>query len=60
VTENVKKIKFYWWPGKTNYADYLTKHHYAAHHINMRIEFITPLVVLEMLYMQQQTAAKAA
>jgi len=44
------------------YADYWTKHHSAAHHINMRKEFLTPLVVLEMLNMQQQkqTAAKAA
>jgi hypothetical protein len=38
-----------------------------AHHINMRKEFITPLIVLEMLNMkqqqqqqQQQTTAKAA
>lgn len=57
-----KQFKFYWRPGKTNYADYWTKHHSAAHHINMRKEFLTPLIVLEMLNMQQQkqTAAKAA
>jgi hypothetical protein len=31
-----------------NYADYWTKHHLAAQHVNIRNEFLTPLIVLEM------------
>ena len=35
--------------GKSNYADYWTKHHPTKHHQHMRNEFITPQIVLEML-----------
>ena len=56
-----QQFKFFWRPGKTNYADYWTKHHSAAHHVNMRKEFLTPYVILEMLQLKQkQQAAKAA
>jgi hypothetical protein len=56
-----KQFKFYWRPGKQNYADYWTKHHSAAHHVNMRKEFLTPFIVLEMLQIKQKTqAARAA
>ena len=57
-----KQFKFYWRPGKTNYADYWTKHHSATHHVNVRKEFITPYIVLEMLQMKKinMKAAKAA
>ena len=51
------QFKIYWRPGKTNYADYWTKHHSAAHHINMRKEFLTPLIVLEMLRNASAAAA---
>lgn len=37
-----KQFRFYWRPGPTNYADYWTKHHPAAHHSNMRPVFLTP------------------
>ena len=30
-----------WQPGKTNLADYFTKHHAPAHHVNVRAEFLT-------------------
>jgi hypothetical protein len=43
-----QQFKFFWRPGKLNYADYWTKHHSATHHINIRKEFLTPLIVLEM------------
>ena len=36
-----KKFQIYWRPGKTNLADYFTKHHSPAHHCNMRGEFLT-------------------
>eukprot|EP00804_Cyclotella_cryptica_P025442 CCRYP_017212-RB/>CCRYP_017212-RB protein AED:0.32 eAED:0.32 QI:0/-1/0/1/-1/1/1/0/471 len=44
-----EQFRIYWRPGHSNYADYWTKHHSAKHHQNIRREFITPLVVLEML-----------
>jgi hypothetical protein len=53
-------MRFHWlWNGECQKQfNYWTKHHPAAHHINMRKEFLTPLIVLEMLNMQQkQTAA---
>jgi hypothetical protein len=40
-----KQFKFYWRPGKQNHADYWTKHHSAAHHVNIRKEFLTPYIV---------------
>jgi hypothetical protein len=48
-----QQFKIYWRPGKLNYADYWTKHHAAAHHQNMRKEFLTPSIVLEMLRTRQ-------
>ena len=41
-----KQFRFYWRPGPTNYADYWTKHHPAAHHRNMRPIFLTPFIHL--------------
>jgi hypothetical protein len=49
-----QQFKIYWRPGKLNYADYLTKHHSATHHQNMRKEFLTPSIVLEMLRAKHQ------
>ena len=54
-----KQFRFFWRPGTKNYADYWTKHHLAAHHVNVRKEFLTPYIVLEMLQIKQ-VAAKAA
>jgi hypothetical protein len=50
------QFRFHWRPGKLNYADYWTKHHPAAHHKNIRKEFLTPLIVLEMLRQEQAKA----
>ena len=44
-----EQFRIYWRPGKLNYADYWTKHHPVKHHQNVRREFITPQIVLEML-----------
>jgi hypothetical protein len=52
-------IKIYWRPGKLNFAGYWTKHHSAAHHINMRKEFLTPLIVLKMSKQATMTAKAA-
>ncbi|KAL7490093.1 hypothetical protein ACHAW6_016101 [Cyclotella cf. meneghiniana] len=44
-----EQFRIYWRPGKLNYADYWTKHHPATHHKNIRKEFLTPMIMLEML-----------
>jgi hypothetical protein len=49
-----QQFKFYWRPGKLNHADYWTKHHSAAHHVNVRKEFLTPYIVVEMLRMKNE------
>ena len=57
-----QQFRIYWTSGKMNYANYWTKHHLELHHRNMRKEFLTPIIVLEMLQMEQQKqqAAHAA
>jgi hypothetical protein len=39
--EAQEQFKIYWRPGSTNLADYFTKHHAPAHHVNVRAEFLT-------------------
>lgn len=53
-----EQFRFYWRPGKSNYADYWTKHHAAKHHKHVRREFLTPFIVLEMV--QQKKAQQRA
>ncbi len=35
------QFKIYRQPGAINLADYFTKHHPPAHHVNMRAEYLT-------------------
>jgi hypothetical protein len=42
---------------KLNQANYWTKHHPETHHCNMWKEFLTPHIVLEVLWMEQQSYA---
>ena len=39
--ESVEQFKYYWKPGKTNLADYWTKHHPALHHQSMRDQILS-------------------
>ena len=55
-----EQFRIYWRPGKLNYADYWTKHHAAKHHKNVRKEFLTPNIVLEMLRQEKMMNIKAA
>ena len=55
-----EQFRIYWRPGKSNYADYWTKHHFTKHHQDTRKEFLTPCIVLEMLRIEQHAAAAAA
>ena len=45
------QFRIYWRPGKTNHADYWTKHHQAKHHQIMRKQYLN--VKKEMELMQQ-------
>jgi hypothetical protein len=54
-----QQFRFYWHPGKTNYADYWTKHHLPSYHVHMQKEFLTPAIVLELLKMKQVTTRTA-
>ena len=47
--EQQGQFKIYWRPGKTNLADYFTKHHPPAHHRNVRGEFLTRIAELHKL-----------
>jgi hypothetical protein len=38
--EAKEQFCFYWWLGKTNLANYFTKHHPPAHHRNVQEEFL--------------------
>ena len=51
--EAQEQFRIHWRPGKSNYADYWTKHHPAKHHTTTRREFLTPLKVVEMLRIEQ-------
>ena len=47
--EAQKQFRFYWRPGTSNFVDYWTKHHSAAHHKTMRSEFLTPKSIVSNL-----------
>jgi hypothetical protein len=53
-------IPIYWRLGKDNYTNYWTRHHPAKDHQHIRREFITPLIVLEMLRLDQQHLSQRA
>jgi hypothetical protein len=55
-----EQFRIYWRPGKSNYADYWTKHHPATQCKHTRKEFITPHIVGEMLRLEQNRIAAAA
>ncbi len=45
--ESPKQLRIYWRPGKTNLADYFTKHHTPAHYVSVRTIFLTWLQELQ-------------
>ena len=47
--ESQQQFKYYWRPGTNNRADYFTKHHCAAHHIETRKDILTPKFILDAL-----------
>ena len=57
--ESQRQFRIYWRPGKTNYADYWTKHHPSKHHEHVRREFLTPHLVIEMLRQEKAMRSQA-
>ncbi len=55
-----QQFRIYWRPGKMNYANYWAKHHPELHHRNMREEFLTPIIVLKMLQIEQHVLGRQA
>ncbi|EJK53767.1 hypothetical protein THAOC_26721 [Thalassiosira oceanica] len=53
-----KQLRFFWRPGTLNHADYFTKHHPAAHHRNVRSEFLTPADRIKFLRLARLTRQK--
>ena len=53
-TESQKMFRVFWRSGTTNLADYFTKHHPAAHHRNVRPEFVTTGTVVNKLRLTRQ------
>ena len=49
---NQKQFHVFWRPGKENLADYVTKHHTAKHHQEMRDKFLHKI---NMLYQEMKT-----
>jgi hypothetical protein len=47
--EAQKQLWINWCPGKTNWADYWTKHHSVTHHVSLRNHFFTPIQVINAL-----------
>ena len=57
--EAKEQFCFYWRSGKTNLADYFTKHHLLAHHRNVRGEFLTRVADLLHLRSLRRTTQSA-
>jgi hypothetical protein len=52
--EAQRQFQFFWRPGPNDRADYWTKHHCTAHHIEKHPEILTPKIVLDALYAHQR------
>jgi len=58
--ERQGQFHFYWKPGKTNLADYFTKHHPPTHHRNVRGDFLTRVAELQRLRQEKSNHQAAA
>ncbi len=52
--EAQSQFRFFWQTVTTNLADYWTKHHCAAHHIQQRPKFLTPQSMITALRVSEQ------
>jgi hypothetical protein len=55
--EAKNQFQFFWRSGKTNLADYFTKHHPPAHHRNVRGEFL--LRVADLVWLCASLSSKS-
>jgi hypothetical protein len=58
--EAQNQFRFYWRPGGQNLADYWTKHHPAAHHQNIRAEFLTKVKEIQQLREEMKASTRCA
>ena len=54
------QFNIYWHPSRTNLADYFTKHHAPAHHVNVRAEILTRVKDLAEARQTKQSSDKVA
>jgi hypothetical protein len=54
------QFNIYWRPGGTNLADYFTKHHAPAQHVNVRAEYLTRVKDLAEARQTKQSSDKIA
>ena len=52
---NQRQFQTYWCAGPTNKGNYVTKHHAALHHKNVRVDYLTPINRLRQLRHHIQT-----
>jgi hypothetical protein len=52
--EAQQQFCFFWRPGKTNLADYYTKHQCSAHHVKQGPQILTPPSVIAALRTSKQ------
>jgi hypothetical protein len=52
--EAQSQLRFFWWPGTTNLANYWTKHHCATHHIKQRPKILMPQSMITALQASKQ------
>ena len=53
------QFQYYWRPSSQNWADYWTNHFPASHHINMRLELLTPARYFEYLKRRRMKVVRA-
>jgi hypothetical protein len=51
-----QQFQLFWSPGTNNRADYWTRHHCTAHHIEKRPKILTPKIVLDALHASEKCA----
>jgi hypothetical protein len=52
--EAQQQFRFFWPPGKTNLANYYTKHHCSEHHVKQRPQILTPPSIIAALRASKQ------
>ena len=59
VHKHHQQFKLYWHPNYTNYLDCWSKHHPTTHQAHSYKQFLTQLIIPEMLHMKTIATASA-